>query len=51
MGGGALAAHGELYRDEEGAEVWRIRAANGTVVAEGVASDDDARWIAEQVAR
>lgn len=38
---------GELYRDADGHEVWRIRSAAGVVVAEGVASDHDAAWLAE----
>lgn len=46
----ALTEHGELYRDEAGHEVWRIRNRTGHVVAEGIASDHDARWLADQVA-
>lgn len=42
----ALDRFGELYRNAEGAEVWRIRNARGEVVAEDVSSDHDAAWIA-----
>jgi hypothetical protein len=48
LGAAALAALGELYRDEEGREVWRIRTPDGSLYAEGVASDHDAQWLAEQ---
>lgn len=41
-----LTAFGELYRDDQGCAVWRIHTAKGEVVAEGIASDFDAAWIA-----
>lgn len=49
MGAEALDLLGELYRDASGFEVWRIRRPDGSVYAEGIASDEDARWIAEQM--
>ena len=45
----ALLAHGELYRDEDGHEVWRIRDTDGNIYADGIASDFDAQWLAEQM--
>lgn len=45
----ALQQYGDLYRNDEGHEVWRITDAEGNVVAEDVASDFDAAWIAAQV--
>ena len=45
----ALLTFGELYRNESGHEVWRIRDADGAVYAEDVASDFDAEWLAEQM--
>ncbi|UGS26351.1 hypothetical protein K8F61_17250 [Microbacterium resistens] len=45
----ALDELGELYRDENGHEVWRIRDRKGNVQHEGVASDHDAAWLAEQI--
>jgi hypothetical protein len=45
----ALLAHGELYRDESGHEVWRIRDTDGSIYADGIASDFDAQWLAEQM--
>jgi hypothetical protein len=37
---------GELYRDEKGHEVWRIKEAEtGNVLREGIASDRDYRWL------
>lgn len=45
----ALHELGELYRDTYGNEVWRIRDRDGNVRHEGVASDHDARWLAEQI--
>jgi hypothetical protein len=47
----ALMAHGELYRDAEGHEVWRIRNTDGTVYVEGIASDFDAEWLADQMVK
>ena len=35
----------DLYRNDEGHEVWIIREADGTIVAEDVESDHDAEWI------
>lgn len=46
----ALARLGELYRDADGIEVWRVRDTAGRVVAEGIASDHDAAWIADTTA-
>lgn len=46
----ALFQFGELYRDDQGVEVWRIRDLNGEVVQDGIGSDYDAAWIAAQVA-
>lgn len=45
-----LETYGRLYRDADGHEVWRIVGTDGRVVADGVASDHDAEWIATQVA-
>lgn len=45
----ALLAFGELYRDEAGHDVWRIRDIDGGIYADGVASDFDAQWLAEQM--
>lgn len=45
----ALDRLGELYRDADGREVWRVRDESGQVIAEGVASDHDARFLAEAV--
>lgn len=45
----ALMAFGELYRDETGHDVWRIRDIDGGIYADGVASDFDAQWLAEQM--
>jgi hypothetical protein len=42
---------GELYRDETGHEVWRIRDLAGNVAAEAVESDHDAAWIAGRIAQ
>lgn len=37
---------GELYRDEKGNEVWRIKEADtGTVLHEGIESDREYRWV------
>ncbi|HSZ68894.1 MAG TPA: hypothetical protein VK756_00895 [Solirubrobacteraceae bacterium] len=37
---------GELYRDEDGHEVWRIRdIETGKVLREGIAPDRDCRWL------
>lgn len=37
---------GELYRDEDGHEVWRIKEVEtGNVLREGIASDHDYRWL------
>jgi hypothetical protein len=39
-------AVGELYRDDENHEVWRIKEVEtGTVLREGIASDHDYRWL------
>ena len=37
---------GELYRDGNGNEVWRIKeAATGKVLQDGIASDHDYKWL------
>jgi hypothetical protein len=37
---------GELYRDANGHEVWRIKEiGSGQVLREGIASDRDYRWL------
>ncbi len=37
---------GELYRDDDGNEVWRIKEVEtGNVLREGIASDHDYRWL------
>lgn len=46
----ALARFGRLYRNAAGHEVWRIQDLDGSVYVEDIASDFDARWLAEQVA-
>lgn len=46
----ALAEFGRLYRNAAGHEVWRIHDLDGSVYVEDIASDFDARWLAEQVA-
>jgi len=39
-------AEGELYRDEDGHEVWRIKEIEtGKVLHEGIASDHDYKWL------
>ncbi len=39
-------AVGELYRDESGHEVWRIKEVEtGSVLREGIESDRDYRWL------
>jgi hypothetical protein len=39
-------AVGELYRDEKGHEVWRIKEAEtGNVLREDIASDRDYQWL------
>lgn len=39
-------AVGELYRDDDGHEVWRIKEAEtGNVLREDIASDRDYRWL------
>lgn len=45
----ALLTFGELYRDDAGVEVWRIRDFEGRTFADGIASDFDAQWVAEQM--
>lgn len=45
----ALLTFGELYRNEAGHEVWRIRDTDGGIYAEDIASDFDAQWLAEQM--
>lgn len=47
--GSALEALGELYRNAEGVEVWRIRDRAGVICHEDVASDFDAEFLAEQL--
>lgn len=42
----ALQKLGELYRNEQGLGVWRIRDLDGNVVHEDVGSDHDAEWLA-----
>lgn len=44
-----LSRFGELYRSDDGYEVWRIRDENGNIAHEDIASDHDAQWLAEQV--
>jgi len=39
----------ELYRDDQGHEVWRIVEADGTVAGEGITSDHDASWLFREV--
>jgi len=39
----------DLYRNDEGHEVWIIKDADGTVVSENVQSDHDARWLVDQI--
>jgi hypothetical protein len=37
---------GELYRDDNGNEVWRIKEiVTGNILREGIASDHDYRWL------
>lgn len=37
---------GELYRDHDGREVWRIKhAETGKILRSGIASDHDYRWL------
>jgi hypothetical protein len=37
---------GELYRDDAGNEVWRIKEiATGEIARDGIASDGDYRWL------
>jgi hypothetical protein len=37
---------GELYRDENGHEVWRIKEIEtGKVLQDGIASDHDYKWL------
>lgn len=37
---------GELYRDENGHEVWRIKEIQtGNILRDGIASDNDYRWL------
>lgn len=45
----ALLTFGSLYRDENGHEVWRILDTDGAIYADGIASDFDAQWLAEQM--
>ncbi len=41
---------GELYRDEDGHEVWRIKEIEtGKVLRDGIASDHDYRWLLDTV--
>jgi hypothetical protein len=43
---GAELCVGELYRDGDGNEVWRIKEVEtGKVLREGIASDSDYRWL------
>lgn len=42
----ALNKLGELYRNADGVEVWRIRNLEGVIEAEDIASDFDAACIA-----
>lgn len=42
----ALHQLGELYRNANGHEVWRIRDRQGRIVADDIDSDRDAAWIA-----
>lgn len=46
----ALDLYGELYRNAQGQEVWRIRNKNGTIHEDNIASDHDAAWLAKIVA-
>lgn len=41
--------YGELYRNDNGNEVWRIKDENGNVIQENIASDYDAQWLAEKI--
>ena len=45
----ALDTYGELRRDEEGHEVWRIRDREGNIVHDNIASDHDAAWLATRI--
>jgi hypothetical protein len=43
---------GELYRDADGHEVWRVKdVATGEVLREGIASDHDYRWLLDAANR
>ncbi len=43
---------GELYRDEDGHEVWRIKEIEtGKVLRDGIASDHDYRWLLDAINR
>lgn len=46
---GALYRLGQLYRDADGRMVWRVRDTAGHVLADGIASDHDAAWIAAHI--
>ena len=45
----SLMKYGELYRNDDGNEVWRIKDKNDNVIQENIASDYDAQWLAEQI--
>lgn len=45
----ALMRFGRLYRNADGHEVWGIFDPEGNVYVEDIASDHDARWLAEQM--
>lgn len=46
----ALEKYGELYRNEEGHEVWRIRGNQNNIIEDNISSDFDAEWLAERTA-